>query len=136
MPYETLPHEAEIRIKASGGTRAGLLVAALRGMFAAAGGRLPDEEAAEESVRPFSVEAADFSSLLVDFLNEAAAASGTHRETYQDVHFELITDKKARGSFVGRLVTGFDRQIKAVAQGGLRVEKNAEGQWEAEIAFS
>ena len=122
--YEILPHTADVRVRAIGSTRAGLLVAALKGMFAAAGPRFA--ESGDRVERPFKLEAPDFSSLLVDLLNEAVSLSDEDHEAYEDISFTLITDKKAEGVFVDRPVTGFETQIKAATHHGLDVKKNDE----------
>jgi SHS2 domain-containing protein len=132
-PYELLPHTADVRVKATGGTRAGLLEAALKGMFAASSARLV--EGAPETERQFDLASTDFESLLVDFLNEAISLSDANKEAYEAVRFDLITASQARGAFVGRAVEGFGTQIKAATHGSLKVEKNAEGLWEAVITF-
>jgi SHS2 domain-containing protein len=131
--FEILPHTADIRIKATGSTRAGLMTAALKGMSAAAGPRA--KEGVEAVERPFSLSADDFPSLLVDLLNEAVSLSDTHREAYEDIRFTLATDKKAEGAFVGRPIEAFETQIKAATHHDLDIVKNAEGQWEAVIVF-
>jgi SHS2 domain-containing protein len=132
-PYDILPHTADMRVRASGGTRAGLLESALKGMFAAAGPRPGDGDASVE--RPFSVKAADFSALLVDFLNEAVSQSDVHKEVYEAVRFDLVTTTEIKGAFIGRPIDGFETQIKAATHGGVAVERNEEGLWEATITF-
>lgn len=131
--YEILPHTTDVRVRALGSTRAGLLVAALKGMFAAAGPRFT--EGADRVERPFKIEAPDFASLLVDVLNEAVSLSDANHEAYEDISFSLITDKKAEGVFVDRPVTGFDTRIKAATHIGLDVKKNNEGNWETILTF-
>lgn len=132
-PYDILPHTADMRIRASGGTRAGLLESALKGMFAAAGPRPGEGDASVE--RPFSVKAADFPALLVDFLNEAISQSDINKEAYEAVRFDLVTMTEVKGAFVGRPIQGFETQVKAATHGGLEVKKNEEGLWEAVITF-
>ena len=132
--FEILPHTADIRIRAEGSTRPALFVAALQGMFAASGPESAGEEADHVS-RPFKLAATDFPTLLVDLLNEAIAASDTHREAYDDITFALVTDTKAEGAFLGAPVVGFGTQIKAATHHDLSVRKNAEGNWEATIVF-
>ena len=132
--FEILPHTADIRIRAEGSTRPALFVAALQGMFAASGPESAGEKA-EHVSRPFKLSAADFPTLLVDLLNEAIAASDTHREAYDDITFALVTDTKAEGAFLGKPVARFGTQIKAATHHELSVQKNAEGNWEATIVF-
>lgn len=131
--FEILPQTADIRIKAMGATRAGLLIAAVKGMSAATGPRLVEKSKLVE--RKFDVSSPDFPSLLVDVLNEAATLSDTNKETYEDVKFSLITDKQAQGFFIGRPVSGFATRIKAATHQELDVKKNELDQWEATIVF-
>lgn len=131
--FEILPHTADIRVRIMSSTRAGMLIAALNGMFYAAKPRLIEE--AEETRRPFALKADDFATLLIDFLNEAVALSDANHEVYQEVSFDLITDKEARGAFVGRPVTGFETQIKGATFHDLKVEKNVLGDWETIVTF-
>ncbi|HWQ99933.1 MAG TPA: archease [Candidatus Methylomirabilis sp.] len=123
----------ESRIRALGTTRAGLFIAALKGMCAATTPRFT--EGTERVERPFKIEAPDSEALLVAVLNEALSLSNANREAYEDVSFSLITDKKAEGAFVGRPVNGFEMQIKAALHPGLEVKKNDEGSWEAVVTF-
>lgn len=106
---------------------------ALKGMFAAAGPRPGEGDASVE--RPFSVKAADFPALLIDFLNEAISHSDVNKEVYEAVRFDLVTTTEAKGAFVGRPIEGFETQIKAATHSGLAVERNEEGLWDATITF-
>lgn len=131
--YEIIPHTADMRIRALGSTRAGLLAAVLKGMFAAAMPRAVENGKACE--RPFHMKADDFSALLIDVLNEAIFLSDTNHEYYDDIRFDLITDKEAKGSFVGKSAGSFETQIKAATHHDLEVKKNNQGQWEATVTF-
>ena len=131
--YEILPHTADVRVRALGSTRAGLLIAALKGMFSAAVPRYVGEPT--ETRRPFKLESGDFNALLVDFLNEAVSLSDMNHEAYEDVAFTLITDTKAEGEFVGKPVTGFETQIKAATHTGQGATKKDEVVWEATLTF-
>ncbi|MBU1033140.1 archease [Patescibacteria group bacterium] len=131
--FEIILHEAEVKIKATALTRAGLLNIALEGMYAAAQPQFV--EGAEGVERWFSVEAEEFDLLLIDFLCEALNLSGTNGEAYESVSFSLITDKKAEGTFTGRAVIGFKTQIKTASHKDLEVKKNAQDLWEAVVTF-
>lgn len=88
------------KVRLEAGTRAGLSIAALQGMFAAS--EAESVVGAEMVERAFSVEATEFPALLAAFLSSAADTANQHGEVYEDVHFDLMTDKKATGSFSGR----------------------------------
>lgn len=130
--YELLPHTADVRVRVRASTRAGLIAASLQGMFAAAEPKLG---AAEETERPFSIDAPDFAQLLVGFLNDALQKAAANGETYEDVRISLITDKKLQGAFIGRPATGFATPIAAATDKELKVEKNENGEWETTITF-
>ncbi len=135
--FEILPHTAGVAVKVAASTKAGLVRAALQGMFAAAGARFRVEDPVKDKTveRPFSVSSKDFASLLVDLLNEAIASAEKNREAYEDLSLSLITDTKAEGKFVGRAVTGFDKAIKGATHRDLNVQKNVVGLWETVITF-
>jgi SHS2 domain-containing protein len=131
--YKIVQHDAIIRIHASGSTRAGLLKAAVKGMFAASGPQYV--EGAEEKERSFTVHATDQVALLVGALNEALRQSKEHNESYEDVSFALITDKAVEGRLIGRPVTGFEKSIKAALPTDLEMKKNDEAVWNATITL-
>ncbi len=132
--FELLEHTADVAVKVLASTKAGLAIAAVQGMFAAAEPRLGAEDAPDVK-RPFDVSGEDFPSLLVNLLNEAVSLGNLHHERYQDISFALITDKKAEGEFVGKPVAGFGTEIKAATHHDLKVEKNVNGEWETVITF-
>lgn len=132
--FELLPKgDAAARIRVSASTRAGILTAAVQGMFAAA---LPDvdPDSDEKDERTFSVMADDANSLLVALLAEALASSAKHGEAFDNVRFTLATDKKAEGAFIGRTCSKYGVKLEAVS-GAVGMEKNEEGEWVTEIAF-
>ncbi len=132
MPYQILSAD-DNRFKVQGGTRAGLMVASLQSLFVAAE---PKTDEADETrfERPFAIKAPDFNSLIVAFLDEAAKMSNERKEVYDEVRFELMTDKVARGLFAGRPALKFKTPIEGV-KGKVEAERNAENQWEIELAF-
>jgi len=132
MPYELLSEESGDKIKATGMTRAGLLESALKGTFATYGAVF--EEDAEEVTRSFVLHAADFDALLAAFLDKALETGAANGESYQAVKFDLITVMDAEGAFVGKPCGKPDDAIKKVKK-GVKAVRNAEGAWEAEIAY-
>jgi SHS2 domain-containing protein len=132
--FEILSDGEGLRVHAEGSTRPALFIAALEGMFAATVPE-PVSEEPERVERPFKLEAKDVRPLLADFLNEALATSEANHETYDDVSFALVTDTKAVGSFLGRKIAGSKTQITSASVQELAPVKNAEGNWEAIVAF-
>lgn len=121
-----------LRIQAMGSTRAGLIVAALKGLFEAAGVAYPME--GEESQRTFEINAESAPQLILEVLRQAAAQAAEHGEAYADISFSLITDKKAVGSFVGRAVSG-KPSIPAVTSIDGEIMKDDDGVWRATVVL-
>lgn len=130
--HDIIGKGSDLRVHAAASTRAGLLAACLQGLFEAAAATVV--EGSETLERPFTKEAGDFGMLLGAVLDEALADAAAEHETYTDVKFTLITDKKAVGSFVGKKVSVFAALPKQVAPGAV-VEKNGDGEWETTISF-
>jgi hypothetical protein len=129
--YELIPDEGNIRI--FGSTRAGLLTAAVQGVCAAAEPK-PVEDA-KDVERSFSVETPDFVTLLDALIAKTISSSQEYTETYREIRFTLVTDKKAEGAFVGRSVSGFGAPISS-AKSTQAVAKNKEGEWETTVAYN
>jgi hypothetical protein len=124
-------------IKVTASTKAGLISAAVQGMFEAAGPKWVQEDPVKDHnfERPFSVTAENFPKLLLAILNSALAAAAANKESYEDVAFSLITDIKAEGHFVGRAVKGFKSEIKSAQSNAEKIEKNVVLQWETNVNF-
>lgn len=119
-------------INAEGGTRAGLIVAGVKGLFSAANVSLP--EAGEEVTRPFELTADTAIHLILAVLRAAAGQATANQEIYSDVSFSLITDKKAVGAFVGRKASA-PFTLPAVHGIDGEVKKGDDALWRATIAL-
>lgn len=128
--FEYNPQSASVRVYAP--TKAGLLVTALRGLFAAV--EAPAAEGTADVRREFTLKAADISALLKALLEEAWRQAAANGETYEDANFEFITDTRAEGMFVGRKSAAVGAPIKGV-KSVATVEKNSEGEWETNVVF-
>jgi hypothetical protein len=126
--HEILEKGKAILVRAS--TRAGLVSAAVQGLMAVAGPRTNEMD--DKVERAFDVTADDFGLLLGDLLIAAANLSKEHKETYEDISFTLITDKQAKGLFVGRPANSFHEAMK-MPTGTIEVAKNEGGEWETTI---
>ncbi len=129
--FEVLPHAAGSAVRVVASTRAGLITAALQGVFAAAEARV-DEMNDEKRERPFSIVAEDFPALLKTLLDKAIIEGLANTEAYDEVRFTLITDKAAEGAFVGKGSMGFGNSAKSV-RGGMIVAKNEADEWETTV---
>lgn len=131
--FEVVAHASGAALKLRASTRAGLIGAAILGLFAAQGPLMADGSD-EKLERPFSVQADDFPRLLAALLGQALADAAANGEAYDDVRFSLVTDKKAEGAFIGKRSNGFAAAIKSVS-GKMIVEKNPVGEWETTIVL-
>jgi SHS2 domain-containing protein len=132
--YELLTENGPTRIRALGSTRAGVFIAAIKGLCAAEKPRFVENS--ERVERLFNVEAADAVNLLAAVLNEARRLSRESLQAYEDVAFTLITDKKAEGKFVDRAVTGFDAEISAITPENIEMGQNGDGMRQAMITLA
>jgi SHS2 domain-containing protein len=133
--FEIVPHAAGVSVRVFASTKAGLAMASLQGMFAAAAPRFVNGEALPVE-RPFKVESRDFGALLVDVLREAISSAAANEEGYEDIRFNLITDTKAEGAFIGRPVKSYGTVIKAAKEDSLLVDKNEKGEWETTVVLN
>lgn len=124
--------QGPLHVQAMGTTRAGLIVAALKGFFAAAEVSYPLE--GEDVMRPFQIEAESAPQLILAVLRAAAGEASAHQETFADISFSLITDKKATGSFVGRATPAFQK-LPAIRGIDGDVVKDADGVWRATVGL-
>jgi len=138
--FDILPDENGLTIRVIASTKVGFITAALEGLFAVA---RPDfvesseekRQFADTSARAFSVQAADFKELVVNFLKEAWKQAAAGKESFGGARFALITDVKTTGELLGLPVKGFGRKIKNIACDSPAVQKNQVGNWEANISF-
>lgn len=120
--FELLPEGKGVF--AAGSTRAGLYTAALQGWFAAPE-QLAGDDDSPKVERLFKLEAGDAVALMKAILSEADRAAKEHGETYEDVSFTLVTDKKAEGAFVGHKGPAPKCSLKDMSP----IEKNEDGEW-------
>lgn len=133
--HELQPHKggADLLVKAS--TKAGLIGAILSGSAEAmAPAYAQDEETAKITERPFTVEAADFPSLLVALMRESQRQAAAAKEAYDDARLALVTDRKLVGELMGRAVKSFGAPAMAVRE-GFAVQRNEHNEWQATITL-
>lgn len=128
--FEIVPTDGGFMVQATGITRAGLMTAALKGVFApmepqAEAGAMPQE-------RSFDVSVEDPNQLVRVFLEAALEAAKAHREAYDELRFSLITDKKAIGVFIGKSAT-FQATVTVAKEPAIEIKKNDVGAWETSI---
>jgi len=132
LPFEILPHTADIRIRALGQTRQELFQNMLRGMFH----DYEPERTASRVERYFAVASPDFSALLVDLLSEALTLADIYNEVYDEVSFARLSDTECSGKLSGWRLKGVQgEEIKAVTYHDMKLEKKKDETWEAEVVF-
>lgn len=135
MPYEELPHTADLCLRVWAADLATLFVESARGMNAIAGYRLAEKPRFK---RRFSTSAVDAESLLVAFLSELVYFAEKDHLAFD--HFEMVLDLKNSRYFLlsatlnGAPLLAFDKVIKAVTYHNLRIQRTARG-YEIEIVF-
>jgi hypothetical protein len=131
--FDIVPYGSGVSIKVSGSTRAGMLVAAVKGI-AAATESAPTDAGSSESDRTFSLKAKDFGELTAILIQEMLSDVTKHGEAYSDVKFTLITDKAADGAFIarpGKMSGAFSLSTEQA----IEPAKNGEGMWETEFVL-
>ncbi len=116
MKYRILDHAADLKMEVFGKDREALFLNCLE----AAAEYLKPELQKSEVERGFEVESSDSSLLLADFLNEVLSLGQAEKEVYLSADFSLFSEKKIRGFFKGRKVSGFQREIKGATYHSLR----------------
>lgn len=135
--YEIEETPAGRSITATGSTRAGLAIAALQGVFAALRpSAVVSEKAAQDKERPFSLNGVNFGDLLGKLLSGALEQSAKNGETYNHFRFDLITDREAKGAYVGHGVDAFAAPAAAVVVDAAGVRRTEDGSWQATITLT
>ncbi len=132
--FEILPHTADLRLKISGDSPEELFRAAVEGMASiikkdACG------DAGAEIKKKVSLNSADRTALLVDFLSEVLTVSQTDKIVFCDASFEKLTETELTAEVIGPKVDEFDEDIKAVTYHEANIVQNEKGQWETIIIF-
>lgn len=133
MKYKTLEHPADLKMRFFGKTREELFLNGLLGMME---NLKPEIQGLKTSIkRKITIKSIDLSTLLVDFLSEALYQAQVNKETYNNIKFDKITNTEIEGNFIGKKITGFNEDIKAVTYYNLDVHQKRDRTWEATIIF-
>ncbi|MEK7073194.1 MAG: hypothetical protein AAB974_02020 [Patescibacteria group bacterium] len=131
--FEINETPAGLRLTAIGSTRAGLAIASIMGLFSIQHpSEVTSEASAQEHERLFALSGANFGELLGKLLSGALVESVKNGETYNHFRFDLITDREAKGAYVGR-VAALATPIKGVRVAEGSVTKREDGTWGAEL---
>ena len=124
VPFEQLPHTADIKIRAYGSTKQELFGNALKGMFESVHPRIAD--AKPETTRLLVSEGKTLEELFINFLSDCLYLSDTNNEVYRSIEFLEFDDTHLHATLVGTPILGFETtEIKAVTHHEFSlVEKN------------
>ena len=134
LGFEILPHTADTRMRVWGKKLEELFRNALRGVAYYL--KPVSLDLAGKIKQKVKVEAADISSLLVEFLSEVIAQSDVHNAIFTKVTFKKFGDNFLEAVLTGAKVDGFDKEIKAVSYHEVNIKKNPEtGMYETVLVF-
>lgn len=133
MPYTRLDTK-DLRITVTAKTKVGLFFESIRSMM-----DLMKKDFSEikgkPSKRMVTVEAADQTMLLIDFMGEVLKLSTSYKEVFTNVKFKKLLDTSLEAELEGVQVEAFDRVIPAVTYHDAAVKKNEAGDWETTVVF-
>jgi SHS2 domain-containing protein len=127
MPYELLPHTADIRIHATGATLEELFQGAAAGMMSVIRKDYERLKPEPSRHRTFVVSALDRETLLIEFLSELLAMIDTENELYPKLTITELHERRLRVEVVGASVDGFDEDVKAVTYHDVSITETPEG---------
>ncbi len=131
MGIELIEHTADVRLRVTARTVEELFREALRGTM----GLLHPERGKRAVHREIAVEAADSTSLLVDFLNEALSSAHANREAYDDVAFASLTETRALARLTGTDALAFAEDVKAVTYHEADIRRDSDRNWSTTLVF-
>lgn len=132
MAYSVEGHVADIRLRVSGGSLEELFADAVAGLFDIL--RAAPAEGARPVEREIVVDAADTTSLLIDFLGDVLARAHIAREAFESVRFQHLTATELKAVLTGYVPARFERDVKAVTYHEADVVRT-DGEWSTTIVL-
>lgn len=130
--FEILEHTGDIRIGVSAPDLEGLYRDAARGLMTLL---LPRESESPERIEhTLTIESADPTCLLVDFLNDVLWTAVTNIESYDEVELESISERSLTAIIRGRTVESFGDEIKAVTYHEAEIRREGD-KWQTNLVF-
>lgn len=130
MPYQIIPHTADVRLSVSGGSFSELVGEAVAGLMKLLGGRGQGEKV-ERRVRLRSLGRTE---LLVDFLGEVLALSAINREVYDRMEVVKLEETEIEARLAGHRIDSFATEVKGVTYHEAEV-KEENGQWQVSLVL-
>jgi SHS2 domain-containing protein len=122
--FEEIEHTADLAIRVYGRDMRELFVNAAHGMFALMAEPSLEEAACEREVL---LEAIDYESLLVDWLNELIYLHEVEGETYSQFNIETLSPTKLEAHVIGGPTKIKTKAIKAATFHDLAIEETPNG---------
>ncbi len=105
-------HTADVRIRVAADSLRDLFAEAVRALTVV---MEPQASTSRRDVAfGVTLDAADITLLLVDFLNAALTASHIHRAAFTDVDFQSFEPARLAATLLGQRVRGFAEDVKSV----------------------
>lgn len=128
--FELIAHTADVRFRITSDTLAGLFADSLRALT-----DFMQPERLEDAVTAsIELDAADTTSLLVDFLGDVLTRCHVSREAYDEVTFASLDATSLRATLRGRRVRGFEEDVKAVTYHEAEVVQR-DGTWSTNLVL-
>ncbi len=131
VSIEVMGHTADVRIRVRAATLEGLFLEALRATM----DLLAAQPGTRSVQREVTVESADRTALLIDFLSEALSQAHANRETYEDVVVSSLTEQRLQGRLLGHEARSFGDDVKAVTYHQADVHRDPHGMWQTIIVY-
>lgn len=129
--FEIIDHIADVRLRVRAPSLEALFVDAMRGMFAVMRAH-PGDTRVERRVAVH--DAADTTSLLIDFLNEVLHRAQVAQEMFTHAQFTRLDATSCEATLSGVAPATFEEDVKAVTYHEAEV-RNVTDEWTTMIVF-
>lgn len=135
MNIKYLPHTADIRMRIEAAELPLLFSHGLKGMA-----EILVENGCHKNIEctvreTISLDAADTTCLLIDFLSEALSLSYVHRAIFCQLDIIKLSDSYIHAEISGTDIHTYDEEIKAVTYHEAAVIQDDNGRWQTTIVF-
>lgn len=134
-PYSIIPHVADVRLSVRGKSLEELFITALEGMNRIISKEYEKFLNKHMFVKEITLESADNTSLLIDFLSEVLTLSHINKAIFYTVDRLEISNNSLHAHILGTKLDKFDRDIKAVTYHEAQVKQSEKGEYETTIVF-
>ncbi|GIV33313.1 MAG: archease [Chitinophagales bacterium] len=132
---EYLPHIADMRLRIEADSLEELFEAGLKGMAQILKKDFCFQHTDFDVEYTISIEAADLTLLLVDFLSEILTQSYIETVVFCELEVAHISENKLTATVQGKKTDAFDTDVKAITYHEADVQRNHLGNWETYLIF-